>query len=329
MKSFRHIDAKTVSEACKLLKAYEGRAKLNAGGTDLLGILKDRILPDYPEAIINVKTIPGLNYIKEDTRGLKVGALTTLSDIARSPVVKERYKLLAEAADAVATPQIRNVATLGGNLCQDVRCWYYRYPHDIGGRMLCLRKGKGPCLAVAGDNRYHAILEGKRCFAVCPSDTAIALTALDAKMKIARPGKIRTIPVKDFFTTMGNVLDPDEMVTEIQVPKPPDGAKQTFLKLTLRKPVDFALVSVASVITLEGGICKDASIALGAVAPTPILATKAEETIKGRTIDLEAASEAAERAVSGAKPLSMNAYKVVETKALVRRAILAVRGETE
>ena len=322
MKSFRHIDAKTVNEACKLLENYEGRARLNAGGTDLLGILKDRILPDYPDAIINVKTIPGLDYIKEDARGLKIGALTTLSTISGSPVVKERYKVLAEAAYAVATPQIRNVATLGGNLCQDVRCWYYRYPHEIGGRILCLRKGKGPCLAVSGDNRYHAILEGKRCFAVCPSDTAIALTALNAAMKIAGTSGRKTVPVGDFFKTLGNVLAPGEMVTEIQIPKPPVDAKQTFLKLTLRKPVDFALVSVASIITVRNGTCKDASIALGAVAPTPLRATKAEETLKGKVINLETASEAAEAAVIGAKPLSMNAYKIEETKTLVRRAIL-------
>ena len=322
MKSFRHIDAKTIGQACKLLKGYEGRAKLNAGGTDLLGILKDRVLEDYPEAIINLKTIPGLDYIKEDNRGLKIGALTTLATIARSTMMKEKYGALAEAAYAVAAPQIRNVATLGGNLCQDVRCWYYRYPHEIGGRMLCLRKGKGPCLAVPGDNRYHAIFEGKRCFAVCPSDTAIALTALNATMKIAGTNGRRTILVKDFFTTLGNVLDPGEMVTEIQIPKPPDEAKQTFLKLTLRRPIDFALVSVASVITLRNGICKAASIALGAVAPTPIRATKAEETLNGRIINLETASEAAEAAVIGARPLSMNAYKVEETEALVRRAIL-------
>jgi xanthine dehydrogenase YagS FAD-binding subunit len=323
MKSFKHIDAKSVNDACRLLNAYEGKAKLNAGGTDLLGILKDRIFEDYPEAIINVKTISGLDYIKEDARGLKIGALTTLSTIAGSPVVKERYKSLAEAAYSVATPQIRNVATLGGNLCQDVRCWYYRYPHEIGGRVLCLRKGKGPCLAVSGDNRYHAILEGKRCFAICPSDTAIALTALNATMKIAGMSGRRTVPVKDFFKTLGNVLAPDEVVTEIQIPKPPDEAKQTFLKFTLRRPVDFALVSVASMITVRDGICKDAHIALGAVAPTPIRATKAEEALKGRIIDLQTATEAAEAAVIGAKPLSMNAYKVEETKTLVRRAILA------
>jgi len=322
MKTFKHIDVKTVDKACQLLEEHRGKARLIAGGTDLLGILKDRILLDYPEVIINVKTIHGLDYIRENSKGLKIGALTTLSSIAGSSVVKEKYKVLAEAAGAVATPQIRNMATLAGNLCQEVRCWYYRYPHAIGGRFLCLRKGRGPCLAVSGDNRYHAILGGKGCFAVSPSDTAVALAALNAVMKIAGARKNRIVPVRDFFTTLGNVLQPGEIVTEIQIPKPLDEAKQTFLRLTLRRPVDFAIVSVASVISLENGICKDASIALGAVAPMPIKALKAEQILKGKPLDARTTEEVAEAAVAGAKPLSMNAYKIEETKVLVRRAIL-------
>lgn len=323
MKSFKHIDVKTVNEACRLLGKHRGKARIIAGGTDLLGILKDRILPHYPDVIINIKAISKLDYIKEDKQGLKIGALTTLSDIAKSPVIKEKYKVLAEAAYAVGSPQIRNMATLAGNLCQDVRCWYYRYPHHIGGRMLCLRKGSGRCLALSGDNRYHAILEGKRCFAVCPSDTAIALTALDAKISIAGVSKSRIVPVRDFFTTLGNVLKLGEMVTEIQVPRPLEKTKQTFLKSTLRKPIDFAVVSVASVLYVEDGICAEANIVIGAVAPVPIKAVTAERIIKGRAITPEAAAKAAEAAVANAKPLSMNAYKVEITKTLVRRAILS------
>jgi xanthine dehydrogenase YagS FAD-binding subunit len=320
---FKHINVKTVNEACGLLGKHKGKARVIAGGTDLLGILKDKILPSYPEVVINIKAIPKLGYIKEDKRGLRIGALTTLSDIARSPVIKEEYKVLAEAAYAVGSLQIRNMATLAGNLCQDVRCWYYRYPHHIGGRILCLRKGGGPCLALSGDNRYHAILEGKRCFAVCPSDTAIALTALDAKITIAGIRKSRIVPVKDFFTTLGNVLKLGEIITEIQVPKPLEKTKQTFLKSTLRKPIDFAVVSVASVLYLEDGICAKANIAIGAVAPVPIKAVTAEQIIKGRAITPEAAAGAAEVAVARAKPLSMNAYKVEITKTLVKRAILS------
>ncbi|MGZ3535732.1 MAG: FAD binding domain-containing protein, partial [Thermodesulfobacteriota bacterium] len=284
---------------------------------------KDKILPSYPEVIINIKAIPKLDGMKEDRHGLRIGALTTLSEIANSPVIKEKYKVLAQSADAVGSPQIRNVATLAGNLCQDVRCWYYRYPHHIGGRMICLRKGSGRCLALSGDNRYHAILEGKRCFAVCPSDTAVALTALDAKIRIAGMRKSRIVPVRNFFTTLGNVLKPGEMITEIQVPRPSGKTKQTFLKSTLRKPIDFAIVSVASVLYLEDGICAEANIAIGAVAPVPIQAERAEQIIKGRAITPETAAKAAEAAVAGARPLSMNAYKVEMTKTLVKRAILS------
>lgn len=312
-----------MNEACGLLGKHRGKARVIAGGTDLLGILKDKILPSYPEVIINIKAISKLDYIKEDKHGLRIGALTTLSDIARSPVIKEEYKVLAEAAYAVGSPQIRNMATLAGNLCQDVRCWYYRYPHHIGGRILCLRKGGGRCLAPSGDNRYHAIFEEKKCFAVCPSDTAIALTALDAKISIAGMRKSRIVPVRDFFTPLGNVLKPGEMITEIQVPRPLEKTKQTFLKSTLRKPIDFAVVSVASVLYLKDGICTKANIAIGAVAPVPIKAVTAEQIIKGRAITPEAAAGAAEVAVASAKPLSMNAYKVEITKTLVRRAILS------
>lgn len=323
MKSFKHIDAKSIHEACKLLRGYKGKARLIAGGTDLLGILKDRILLEYPEALINIKTIPNLNYIKEDKNGLRIGALTLLSDIVKSPIIQQRYSVLAEASHEVATPQIRNMATLGGNLCQDVRCWYYRYPHQIGGRILCPRKGSGPCLALSGDNRYHAIFGGKRCFAVCPSDTAVALTALQGKIIITGEKGKRIVPVQEFFTPPGNVLDIGEIVTEIHVPKPSEKAKQTFLKFTLRKPIDFAIVSVASVIALQDGICKEATIALGAIAPSPLRAMKAERFLKGKNITPEIAFLASEEALKGAKPLSMNAYKIEQAKVLIQRALLA------
>lgn len=321
MKSFKHIDAKTVKEACELLKEYQGRAKIIAGGTDLLGVLKDRIHPNYPEVIINLKTIYGLNSIREGSNGLKIGALTTLSQIASSPLIKENYKVLAEAAYSVATIQIRNMATIGGNLCQEVRCWYYRYPHTIGGRLLCLRKGSGPCLALSGDNRYHAIFGGKGCLAVCPSDLAVALTALNASIRIEGPEKQRTVSVKEFFSVLGNVLRPDELVTEIQIPKPMNKTRQTFLKFTLRKPIDFAIVSVATLLWLEDNICRDASIILGAVAPFPWRVEKAEEALRGRPIDPKTIEEASEAAVVGAKPLDKNAYKIEIVKALLKRAI--------
>ena len=781
MRSFKHINAQTVDEASALLGKYKGKAVINAGGTDLLSTLKEDYLSDYPEAVINIKTISGLDYIKEESGVLKIGALTKLSDIAKSPLLRSSTKALVEAVRSVATPQVRNTATIGGNLCQDVRCWYYRYPYQIGGRIICLRKGGKICNALAGDNRYHSIFgasgvavypcasncpantdipsylsrvrngdlmeaariildfnpmpavtgrvcptlcepechrsefddpvaircierslgdtilermtevftpqktksgrsiaiigsgpagltaafylrrsghqvtvyerlpeaggmllysippyrlpkdvvrkqiqalkgmgikfevgvkagkdvtipalmrrfdavfwaigawkeqplgikgeqvalsgleflnranagardipgrkvavigggnvamdvartlvrlgsepvviyrrsqdempafrdeverakeegiefqfltqpteaseangkialkcarmrlgsrdasgrpkpipipgsnfistfdavikaigekpdtsllpsqfrhkarktapsahllgknlfaggdfitgpstvvqavasgreaarlielsfkdsrpsdeqskanqdftspsfeeapriripvlpvseriksmdvedtpslglreietEASRCFncgclAISPSDIGIALVALDANIVTTK----RTLAAQDFFTasaTGSTVLDPDEVVTEIQIPKPRDGVRQSYLKFTLRTPIDFGIVSVASVIALKGGICTDARIALGAVAPSPVRAKKAEEVIKGRPIDPDAAAEAAEQAVAGAQPLSMNAYKIEITKALVKRAILS------
>jgi NADPH-dependent glutamate synthase beta subunit-like oxidoreductase/CO/xanthine dehydrogenase FAD-binding subunit len=179
MKPFNHVTAKTTNEAVKSLKDYKGKASLIAGGTDLLGALKDKILPDYPEAVINIKTIPDLDYIREEGKGLKIGALTKLAEIAESPTVKEKYKLLAEAAEAVATPQIRRMGTIGGNLCQDLRCWYYRYPHHVGGRILCYLKGGKSCYALTGENQYNSIFGGSReanvpCSTACPGTVDIA-----------------------------------------------------------------------------------------------------------------------------------------------------------
>ena len=322
MRPFTHVNAHTIEEAHSLLGKYKGKAVYNAGGTDLLGILKDEILPDYPGVVINIKTIPGLDSVRESKGGVVIGALTRLSDIANSTIIKKRYPVLAEAAYSVATPQIRNAATMGGNLCQDVRCWYFRYPRHIGGPIQCLRKGSGPCLAVRGDNRYHAIMEGKRCFAVCPSDTAVALAALDAFVHVAGTESDRRIAITDFFSPLGNALKPGEIVKEVAVPAVAGSNKQRYLKFTLRKPVDFAIVSVASIVTVENGICTDARIALGALAPGPVRARAAEEMLKGKPISEARAAEAAEIAMVGAKPLSMNGYKIEIAKTLIKRTLL-------
>ena len=229
---------------------------------------------------------------------------------------------LANAAKAVGTLQIRNLGTIGGNLCQDVRCMYYRYPHQMGGRIICKRKGSGPCFAVTGDNRYHAILGGKGCFAVCPSDIAVALTALDATITVAGPDGERIIPLGDLYGTGGHKLETDEILAEIQIPRLPHGAVQTFIKFRLRESVDFAVVSVASVISVDKGVCREAHIVLGGVAPSPWRATDAEDVIKGKHLDEKVAEDAAEAAVRNAKPLSKNAYKIEITKALIKRTLL-------
>jgi xanthine dehydrogenase YagS FAD-binding subunit len=323
VKTFDHVNARSVDEALSLLRDYGGRACVIAGGTDLLGVLKDQILEKYPEALINIKTIPGLDTIEEEAEGLRIGALAKLAEIVRSPVVKAKFPALSQAVASVASPEIRSMGTIGGNLCQDVRCWYYRYPQHMGGRLLCHRKGTGPCHAIKGDNRYHAIMGGKACFAVCPSDTAIALSALQAELGIVGPEGARTIPVQDFFTPLGNRLDQNELVTEIRIPDPPLECRQAFLKFTLRKPIDFAIASVASAITVKDDVCADARIVLGAVAPTPLRSESAEQAIKGKPIDAKTAEEAARASVLGARALSGNAYKIEITKVLVKRALLS------
>ncbi len=323
MKAFRHMNVGTVDEAIALLESVGGRARVIAGGTDLLGILKDEILPDYPETLINLKSNKNLEYIREDGGVLKIGALTKLEDIVHSPLIRERCKVLSDTARSVASPQIRNLGTIGGNICQDVRCLYYRYPHQIGKRMLCKRKGGKTCFAVAGDNRFSSIMGGKGCFAVCPSDMAIALTALDAEILAAGPDGIRAIPIRDFYTDSGNILGTSEIITEFQVKSPPKDERTIFLKFRLRNAIDFAIVSVASAITVAEGVCKEARIVLGAVGPVPTRAISAEEYLNNKELTEEIAQAAAGMAIETARPMSMNAYKIQITRKLVTQAIKA------
>jgi len=322
MQLFKHHEAYSTEEACRLLAQYEGRAFLNAGGSDLLTLLKSDVLPEYPEALINIKTIDGLNYIKEDRETLRIGALTRLADLTASPLLDNKYAVLVEAAKTVATPQIRNMATVAGNLCQENRCWYFRAPIDLGGTIQCARKGNGPCLAVRGDNRYHSIIDGKKCFAVCPSDLAVALTALDARLVLVGVGGERELPIGDFYHALGTHLDQDEMVREIIIPAKTAAVRQCFLKFTLRKPIDFAVASVATVLSVEDGICRDVRIVLGAVAPYPVREESAEALLTDAVLTEETVEAAVEALLPRTKPLSKNTYKVGIAKALVKQALL-------
>jgi xanthine dehydrogenase YagS FAD-binding subunit len=321
MKSFRHINARSLSHVMELFAEHGDKARLLAGGTDLLGLLKTKAVAAYPELVINIKKISGLDAIQGDEAGLRIGAMAKLADIVDSPEVKKDYPMLAEAALSVATPQIRYMGTMGGNLAQETRCWYYRYPHEIGGRIMCRRKGEGPCLAVTGDNRYHAIFCGKRCFAVCPSDTAVALAALDGQIQIAGPGGERLLDVMDFYHPMGNALAPDEIITEIRIPRLPTENRQVFIKHRVRESIDFAVVSVGLVMVLKEGSCSSVRIVLGAVAPGPHRALKAEAYLEGKSLNGETMDAAAELAVAGAVPLTRNAYKIEITKTLVKRVL--------
>ncbi|UCD79240.1 MAG: xanthine dehydrogenase family protein subunit M [Desulfobacterales bacterium] len=322
MRAFEHFNANTLDEAVAILGRYGGSARVIAGGTDLLGKLKDEILPKYPEALVNIKSISGLDYLREDRGALKIGALTRLEDIAVHPVVKQRFGVLAQAAGRAASPHLREMGTLAGNICQDIRCWYYRYPNN---RFPCLRKGGGRCYAVEGDNRYHSIFGGTvddGCYAVHPSDAAPALIALNAIVKTTK----RSLALEDFFDVKvqgTTVLDPDEIVTEFEVPDPPGGARSHFLKSALRKTIDFAIVNCGALLSLQGPTVASARVCLNAVAVKPYRAVKAEEAIIGRELNETTAETAGEAAVAGATPLKDNAYMVQLAKIIVKRTLLA------
>jgi len=321
MVNFEYINAQRLEEVPALLSEEPGEAKLLAGGTDLLGELKERTMA--PRRLVNLKSIPGLRYIQQGRDGLRLGALTTLAEIAAHPVIREKFTALAQAAEAVAVPQIRNIGTLGGNLCQRPRCWYYRSVH-----FHCLKKGGEQCFAYHGDNRYHAILGGGPCYIVHPSDTAPALVALNAKATIHGPEGTRRVPLEEFFTlpevdvTRENILKPNETVTEVQVPTPRPTTRSRYIKLREKQSLDFALVSVAVVMVLDGDRCRQARLVLGGVAPIPRRAKEAEAALQGQRVTENLASRVAEAAVAGAEPLRDNAYKVTLAKALVKRAVL-------
>jgi xanthine dehydrogenase YagS FAD-binding subunit len=320
-----HVDAKTVQEATTALA--KGKAMAIAGGTDVVPYLKGMFSPTIPETVVNLKTIPGLDYIKEEGGMLKVGALAKLTAIANNAAVKAGYNALAQAAKAVAAPELRNMGTIGGNICQSVRCAYYRNEYND---FPCLRKVQGqPCFALTGYNRkYHSIFGAMNgCVAVCPSDVGVALVALNAKIVTSS----RTINAADFFTAKVapngegiNTLNAGEIVTEIQVSALAAGSKSTFLKFAFRKSIDFAVVSVAAVSTISAGNASNSAIVLGGVYNTPRKATAAETAINGKALNTANATAAGDAAATGTIPLAQNQYKVQIIKVLVRKALMAL-----
>ena len=314
-KKFSHVDARTIDEASSILKS--GKAALIAGGTDLLGGMRFEILPTHPETVVNLKTIPGLDYIREEGDMLKIGAMTRLEDIAHNDLVRAKYAALAESAHRTATPHIREMGTISGNICQQNRCWYFRIPDN---RFYCIRKGGAQCFAVMGDNRYHSIFGAlKSCFAVNPSDTAPALAALNAKIRTNN----RVIPAENFWDMAipgSTVLEAGEIVTEIEIPTPANGAKSTFIKFAIRKSIDFPIVNCAAVIGAG-----EARIFMNAVYNQPRRAVKAEETIKGNEITENSADAAGAAAVEDAivLPGDRNKWKIQIARTMVKRAILA------
>ena len=313
-KKFEHVNASTVDEAVSILES--GKASIIAGGTDILGAMRFEILPDYPEILVNIKSIDGLDYIKEEAGMLKIGALTRLEDIAKSDVVKSKYRALSEAAHRTASPHIREMGTISGNICQMTRCWYFRNPDN---RFNCIRKGGKKCYAITGENRYHSIFGAvKGCVAVNPSDTAPALVALNAKIKTNK----RMIEAEKFWDMVkpgSTILDQGEIVTEIQVPTPARGVKSSFIKFAIRSSIDFPIVNCAAM-TGKGG----ARICLNAVHNRPYRVSASEELIKGKSINEKNADAAGAAAIAKAKSLpgDRNKWKIQIARTMVKRAIL-------
>ena len=325
MKSFENIDVKSVKEAVGLLQKFHQQKKTAAvvgGGSEYLQLMKDHVVePDY---LINLKTIPGLDYIKEERGGFRIGALAKLVEIEEHPAIREKLLILSDAAGEAASPQSRNAGTIAGNICQRPFCWYFR-----SSNFTCLRKGGPVCYTVTGDSRFHAILGAGPSYIVHPSDTAPALVALNAQIKIAGPAGDKTVPLEKFFVPPSvdykreNILGPGEIVTELFVPTPQAGSKGFYHKVRERLAWDHAIVAVATIVENSGGAVREARVVMGGVAPIPWRATKAEEFLRGKRLDQATAKQAGEIALEGAKPLKDNIYKVKLAQDLIQRGLLA------
>jgi len=332
MPYFEHYSVKTIEEALSILHEHKEKATVIAGSTDLLGLMKDRVEGPQlkvPEILVDIKSIPELDQIVYDEkRGLRIGSTVTLRSIETSDLIRSRFSILSQAAHQVGSTQIRNMGTVGGNLCQRPRCMYFRHPHFI-----CYKKGGGTCYAITGEHRdHHSILNLGRCVMAHPSDMATALLALKAKVVISGFEREKTIPIQDFFQGPSSyketILLSDEIVKEVQVPEPKPSAHQVFLKHRIRRSIDFALSSVATVVQVQDGVIQDVSLVLGGIAPLPYVASKAEENMIGRKLGDELIEETAEISLEEARPLQMNHYKVELTKGLVRRALKSVRVQS-
>ena len=321
MNRFEFVRAASVAEALALLAESPGSV-IKAGGIDLLDHLKERLIE--PPRLVDLKAIPRLNAIAVQPDGsLAIGPLATLAQIAAHEGIRVTHAALAEACGEAASPQIRNVATLGGNLLQRPRCWYYRQES-----YRCLKKGGDICFAVGGENRYHTIFGDGPCNAPHPSNAAVALVALGASLTFESVRGTRAIPAEQFFTppaadpTRENTREADEILTAIGVPAAP-GVRSTYASVKQKAAFDWPLVSAAVALRKDGMIVLEARIVLGAVAAIPLRSTAAERLLVGRRLDEAAAEAAAQAAVAGAQPLSDNAYKVELSRTLVRRILAA------
>jgi xanthine dehydrogenase YagS FAD-binding subunit len=321
MNNFKYLQPKSLHDAGNLMLQNKNNALLFAGGTDALGLIKNNIV--VPGNLVNLKLIKDLEGIKY-TQGkeIRIGALEKIVDIADNPVIKEKFSVLAQAAKQIASPQFRNIATVGGNLCQRPRCFYFR------GDFHCIRKGGEICYAEAGNNKFHCILGGGPCYIIHPSDLAVALLSLDAKLSVYSGGKSKIIPVKDFFVlpkvdhTVENILKPGEILESVIIPEPEAGSRSIYIKFMERGAWDFAVVSIAAVIKKSGNSISKGSVAFGGVAPVPWQIDGLNKNLPGLSVDEDKIASFSKNYFSDAAPLEMNGYKIPLVRNLLKRILI-------
>jgi xanthine dehydrogenase YagS FAD-binding subunit len=323
MQSFEYASPKTLQEALSLLGSSWADANVLAGGTDLLSLMKEYI--HTPKRVVNIKGIPELHGIEKTAAGLRIGAAVTLSELLANAEVRAQYPSLVQAAQGVHSMQIRNMGTVGGDLCQRPRCWYFRN----GFGLLAMKDGKP--LVPNGENRYHAIFPVGPAYFVSASSFGPPLIALGARVKIASPSGTREVPVEKFFVAPKDAntrevdLKPNEILTEILIPAAA-GVKNATYEVREREALDWPLATASVALTMKGNQVASARIVMGHVGPTPVVASQAAKLLAGKAINESVAEQAAKAAVAGAKPLSQNAYKVQLARVAVKRALLAAAG---
>lgn len=326
MNSFSIADCTTVDAALSQLK--DG-AVVKAGGVDLLDRMKDGI--ERPARLVNIRNVAELRGIRETDQGLTIGPLTTLAEISEHPVIRSQYQILADACGHAATPHIRNMATVGGNLLQRIQCWYYR-----SAEFQCIRHGKDLCFAFEGLNQYHAIMEYGTCPSVAPSSAAVALLGLGASVELtsAKRSK-RALGIRELYVVPDanpakfNVLESDELITAIVIPKPAPGTRSAYQKYGEKESFDWAIADAGVVLEMDGDLCKRAVITMGAASPVVRRSAQAEAALAGKPINEETARAAGRVAVEGANPLSKNAYKLDLFPVAVYRTVLLAAGKMD
>lgn len=327
MNKFAYVDATTVDDALGQLR---GDAVIKAGGIDLLDLMKDDIVS--PPKLVNIRNIASLRGISIAKDGLHLGPLSTLSEIADHPEVRLRYAALSDAAGHAATPQVRNMATLGGNIMQRPRCWYFR-SSDFD----CKKKGStsDECHAHAGENQYHAVMNNGTCAMVHPSSTAVPLLAMNARVELTSRGGKRIVAMSDFYVPPEKsvinetVVQPGELITGIFIPAPLPGTRSAYQKYGEKESFDWPLADAGVVLVMDGSRCRKATIVLGVAAPTPIRCTSAEAVLAGKTIDETLARAAARTAMQGATPLSQNGFKTQLFQTAIYRTVLLAAGQMQ